>query len=627
MVRAKASRLWLTTPLNSGAIPNLVPNSIFLTFFSMARAYGTTTPSARKKTKAGVDINTLTMEQYLALARGNQAPGVVKPEIGGNVNFEIKSQFMLEFREDTFSGNKNKDDAVMLRVFPFTLTGAAKRWVDRLTPRAVNTWNLLKNAFIQRYCPPSKAAKQLEDIHNFKQEDDESLYQAWERYNDLMYKCPTRDINSHRKVNIFYKGLGTVNRQLLDSQGPIPGMTPAQALNTIQTMADHSQKWHDETSNGSVGSSNNTNRLAAIVSKLDNLGRYMKKLKENVHAIQVGCQIFKGPRLDKECPLNEEVKEVEEVKYGEFGRPAPFNGNNGANFRVCPPGYYTRIDNRSPYGEKRPSLEELMNKHQEESARRSTEMEVWIKKLQENAEINTRNQSASLKNLETQIEKLTKELHSRTTSGAPSSSTGECKAIYADQGAPINPTSSSKLNKLHGVSFLSNSNFQVKKEKPTKVLQCQLPPKELNPESSTLPCTIGNLNFYAMADLGRPFLATIHAEIDIFDKEISLGVGNDRIIFDMEKKDHNFTIPTAKILMVNSIREDEPNCPPDDPSLKSCKSDNLHDRFGDDVQEQQVKKKLRIDENILVKHFCKPIKQEYDRTIKTWPSCDPTKKD
>ncbi|GJZ49985.1 hypothetical protein Tco_0604175 [Tanacetum coccineum] len=46
MVRAKVSRLWLITPLNSGALPNLVPNSIFLTFFSMARAYGTTTPSA-----------------------------------------------------------------------------------------------------------------------------------------------------------------------------------------------------------------------------------------------------------------------------------------------------------------------------------------------------------------------------------------------------------------------------------------------------------------------------------------------------------------------------------------------------------------------------------------------------
>ncbi|GKD58032.1 hypothetical protein Tco_1295541, partial [Tanacetum coccineum] len=44
--------------------------------------------------------------------------------------------------------------------------------------------------------------------------------------------------------------------------------------------------------------------LAAIISKLENLGRDMKNLKENIHAIQVGCQICEGPRLDKECPLN-----------------------------------------------------------------------------------------------------------------------------------------------------------------------------------------------------------------------------------------------------------------------------------------------------------------------------------
>ncbi|GKC94479.1 hypothetical protein Tco_1159921, partial [Tanacetum coccineum] len=55
------------------------------------------------------NINALTMEQYLALTRGNQASGVVKPEIRGNDNFEIKSQFMKKLREDTFSGNKNDD--------------------------------------------------------------------------------------------------------------------------------------------------------------------------------------------------------------------------------------------------------------------------------------------------------------------------------------------------------------------------------------------------------------------------------------------------------------------------------------------------------------------------------------
>ncbi|GJS80363.1 hypothetical protein Tco_0730244 [Tanacetum coccineum] len=64
------------------------------------------------------------------------------------------------------------------------------------------------------------------------------------------------------------------------------------------------------------------------------MGRDMKKLKESVHAIQVGCQICEGPHLYKDCPLNEEVKQVEEFRYGEFGRTSPFNGNNGGKFPV-----------------------------------------------------------------------------------------------------------------------------------------------------------------------------------------------------------------------------------------------------------------------------------------------------
>ncbi|GKA91133.1 hypothetical protein Tco_0813003 [Tanacetum coccineum] len=189
-----------------------------------------------RRTMAGVDINTLTMEQYLALSRENQAPSVVKPEIEGNVNFEIKIQFMRELREDTFSENKN------------------------------------------------------EDAHD---------------------------------------------------HGTIPRMTPTQTLTSIQTMADHSQKWHDGISSRNVSSSSNTDGLAAIV----------------------------RPHLDKECPLDEKVKQLEEVKYGEFERSAPFNRSNGAKLRVGPPGYYPYTDNQPPYGEKIPSLEEIMNKHQEESAR------------------------------------------------------------------------------------------------------------------------------------------------------------------------------------------------------------------------------------------------------------------
>ncbi|GKD27704.1 hypothetical protein Tco_1233918 [Tanacetum coccineum] len=187
------------------------------------------------------------MEQYLALTHGNQAPGVVIPEIGGNVNFKIKSQFMRELREDTFSGNKNDD---------------AYEHVERVLD-IVSLFNIPGVTDDADMLP-----KQLEEIHNFKQEGDGTLYQAWEGCNDFMYKCPTHDLNSHQKVNIFYKGLDTMTRQLLDSQGPIPNKTPTQALAAIQTIADHSQKWHNKSTSRRV-SNDSSARIAAITNKVD----------------------------------------------------------------------------------------------------------------------------------------------------------------------------------------------------------------------------------------------------------------------------------------------------------------------------------------------------------------------
>ncbi|GJX21048.1 hypothetical protein Tco_0223725 [Tanacetum coccineum] len=158
---------------------------------------------------AGVDVDTLTMEQYLALLRENQAPGVVKPEIGGNVYLKSKSQFMRELREDTFSGNKDEDahdhiDRVLSIVGLFNILGVSK-----------------DAAFIQRYCPPSITANQLEYIHNFKQEGDKSLYQAWERLDAKFAKDPTstRIVPSTRKLNKLKRS----DMENLDEQRPLTG--------------------------------------------------------------------------------------------------------------------------------------------------------------------------------------------------------------------------------------------------------------------------------------------------------------------------------------------------------------------------------------------------------------------
>ncbi|GJR52367.1 hypothetical protein Tco_1402888 [Tanacetum coccineum] len=273
-----------------------------------------------------------------------------------------------------------------------------------------------------------------------------------------------KDEDAHDHIDLVFNIVGLFNIPgVTKDAGSILGMRPADALIIIQTMADHSQKWHDDTTSRNIESSSSKDGPTALV----------------------GCQFCEGPYLDKDCPLNEEVKQVEEVRYGEFGRTTPFNGSNGGKFHVGPPGYYTKIDNRPPYAERRQSLEELLAKHQEESTRISNEMEVWIKKLKENVEINTRNQDASLKTIETQIEQLTEELRSKKEKSE------QAKVVTVENEGPNSPK---KLKNLHEISFLSDSQEENTID--------QLPTKESNPGHFTLPCTIGNFNFYAMANLG-----------------------------------------------------------------------------------------------------------------------------
>ncbi|GKE06350.1 reverse transcriptase domain-containing protein, partial [Tanacetum coccineum] len=108
-------------------------------------------------------------------------------------------------------------DAIMLRVFPITLNGQDLRWKDRLPAGSITTWDLLKKEFIWRYCHHFITAKKLEKIRNFKQERDETLYYAWERYNDLLYQYPLHDLNYQQKVHIFYTRLDISNCKILDS--------------------------------------------------------------------------------------------------------------------------------------------------------------------------------------------------------------------------------------------------------------------------------------------------------------------------------------------------------------------------------------------------------------------------
>ncbi|GJX02567.1 RNA-directed DNA polymerase, eukaryota, reverse transcriptase zinc-binding domain protein [Tanacetum coccineum] len=56
--------------------------------------------------------------------------------------------------------------------------------------------------------------------------------------------------------------------------------------------------------------------------------------------------------------------------------------------------------------------------------------------------------------------------------------------------------------------------------------------------------------------LGRPFLETTHTQIDVFQEEISLGIGKDRIKFGVNGNLRSSNSPIEKVYMANTSQEE-----------------------------------------------------------------------
>nr|GEW44266.1 hypothetical protein [Tanacetum cinerariifolium] len=204
-----------------------------------------------------------TMEQYMIKTRKDYGAGVARPKIDNKDQFELKGQFLKELRENTFSDSNNEDanehiekvlkiidlfhvpnitaDQLMLRVFPISLTGAASHWLRNEPTSSIKTWEDLKTKFLNKYCPPGRTAKKMEEINNFQQEPNETLCQAWERFKKLLMKCPQHYLTEMQEVILFYSVLDIPTRQILDSRDAIPTKTAEDAKKAIQHMAEYSQ--------------------------------------------------------------------------------------------------------------------------------------------------------------------------------------------------------------------------------------------------------------------------------------------------------------------------------------------------------------------------------------------------
>ena len=76
----------------------------------------------------------------------------------------------------------------------------------------------------------------------------ESLYEAWERYKDLLRKCPHHGLPVWLQVQTFYNGLGSNTRTMIDAAagGTLMGKTPEVAYELLEEMASNNYQWYSE---------------------------------------------------------------------------------------------------------------------------------------------------------------------------------------------------------------------------------------------------------------------------------------------------------------------------------------------------------------------------------------------
>ncbi|GJV14745.1 reverse transcriptase domain-containing protein [Tanacetum coccineum] len=117
----------------------------------------------------------------------------------------------------TFRHPEVPNTSIKLLLFPFSLDGEARDWLDKEPPRSILTWDDLVSKFINQYFPPSKTTYYRNEIITFYQKPNEAFNEAWERFKGLLRQCPHHGFSELHQLDTFYNSLNSNDQDALDS--------------------------------------------------------------------------------------------------------------------------------------------------------------------------------------------------------------------------------------------------------------------------------------------------------------------------------------------------------------------------------------------------------------------------
>ncbi|GJY12638.1 reverse transcriptase domain-containing protein [Tanacetum coccineum] len=197
--------------------------------------------------------------------------------------------------------------SVKLMLFPFSLEGVAQIWLEKEPPQSILTWDDLVSKFINKFFPPSKTTNLQNEITRFKQRFDETFYEAWDRFNDLLRACPHHGFLKLHQLDTFYNALNSNDQDSLNSATGgnyelfYPGISP------------------------------NVAELKDMVKTLLLDKKNQSQAPATVKAVEESCVTYGGAHSYRNCPATDgNVYRVNIQEYVSQAATANFNqGNTG----------------------------------------------------------------------------------------------------------------------------------------------------------------------------------------------------------------------------------------------------------------------------------------------------------
>nr|GEY57249.1 reverse transcriptase domain-containing protein [Tanacetum cinerariifolium] len=206
--------------------------------------------------------------------------------------------------------------SIKLMLFPFSLEGAAQIWLEKVPPRSILTWDDLVTKFINQFFPPLKMTNLRNDITRFQQRFDESFYEAWDRFNDLLRACPHHGFSELHQLDTFYNALNVNDQDSLNSAvgGNLLHQMPREWLKIIESKSKVRQS-RAKAVVAKVSTSSSTLVISSEVAELKDMVRALLLDKKNqssglaqsstlapVKAAEPNCVTCGGTHSYQNCP-------------------------------------------------------------------------------------------------------------------------------------------------------------------------------------------------------------------------------------------------------------------------------------------------------------------------------------